>query len=71
MIVTVKHKGDSVILSENDFNNLLQMMSEKGFDITARSLEASQQSVHWTAYTVLAIGLITLGIVIGSFLFGG
>jgi hypothetical protein len=34
-------------------------------------IKAAQQSVHWTAYAVLAAAVLMLGIFIGRLVFGG
>lgn len=67
---SVHHDNGKVIVSESDWEKVLVALSSAGYEVK-QSFTPAQQSVHWTAYAVLAAGLVVLGVWIGSLLFGG
>lgn len=70
------------IMNRDDFENLPQWMKElwslapniaKNVEAYINKLEsqiAAQQSVHWTAYLVLGLGVFALGMIFGFWLAG-
>lgn len=70
MKITIKHEDDNVIIRRDDFENVLQMMTETGFEIKTRSIEPIQKSVHWVVYLVIGLAVFVAGMNFGFWLAG-
>lgn len=62
-----EHENGKVIIDQTDWDHILEMLMAKGVEIRQ---VAAQQSVHWTAYFVLGLGVFTLGMIFGFWLAG-